>query len=304
MVVGGIAGALPDVDILIRSSEDPLLLTEYHRHFTHSLLFVPVIGILVAGACRLLTKSYSFLRLLRWATLGALTHGFIDACTSYGTHLLWPFSAGRTSWHIISVIDPLFTLPLLVSLWIAYGRKNHGWAQIGLLWCALVLLLGWWQRERATDFYRTEIARRGHEAVRLNVKPGFANLWLWRGIYETDGHFYVDAIWNFPFMQTRLYPGERVRRIVPEQDFAHLAGSTAYQDLLRFNFFTDGYLYSADPPGTELGDLRFSLLPHSLEPLWVVRLDPAKPDQHLPYITTREVTREKRQRFFAMLRGL
>ena len=301
--MGGLAGAFPDVDIFIRSAEDPLLAIEFHRHFTHSLIFVPVIGLIFAAGSRLLT-TFSFWRLFRWATLGALTHGLLDACTSYGTHLLWPFSQERTSWHIISVIDPVFTLPLLLTLILAYSRRMEHWARIGMTWCCIVLLCGYIQRERATDFYRTQIAHRGDQAVRLNVKPGFANLWLWRGIYESDGHFTVDAIWNFPFREPRLYPGGRVRRILPPEDFAHLSGSTAYRDVLRFDFFSDQYLYAIDPHRLELGDLRFSLLPNSLEPLWVIRLDPDRPHQHLPYLTTRNVTPEKRHRFVEMLRGL
>lgn len=40
-VLGVVSGMAPDLDVLIRSSTDPLLFLEYHRHFTHSLLFIP-----------------------------------------------------------------------------------------------------------------------------------------------------------------------------------------------------------------------------------------------------------------------
>ena len=42
--VGALGGFLPDADILIRSSEDPLLSLEYHRHFTHALVFIPLVA--------------------------------------------------------------------------------------------------------------------------------------------------------------------------------------------------------------------------------------------------------------------
>ena len=48
-LVGAVGGALPDVDILIRSSSDPLLSLEYHRHFTHSLAFIPIGGAIAAA---------------------------------------------------------------------------------------------------------------------------------------------------------------------------------------------------------------------------------------------------------------
>ena len=40
-LVGALAGMAPDLDVLIRSDSDPLLFLEFHRQFTHSLLFIP-----------------------------------------------------------------------------------------------------------------------------------------------------------------------------------------------------------------------------------------------------------------------
>jgi len=45
---GFLAGMAPDLDALIRSGEDPLIFLEYHRHFTHSLAFIPVGGLISA----------------------------------------------------------------------------------------------------------------------------------------------------------------------------------------------------------------------------------------------------------------
>ncbi len=47
-VVGFASGLLADADTLIRSANDPLLNIEFHRHFTHSLIFIPVGGLLAA----------------------------------------------------------------------------------------------------------------------------------------------------------------------------------------------------------------------------------------------------------------
>ena len=40
-IIGFMAGLAPDLDVLIRSSTDPMLSLEYHRQFTHSLFFIP-----------------------------------------------------------------------------------------------------------------------------------------------------------------------------------------------------------------------------------------------------------------------
>jgi len=47
-VIGFLSGLAPDLDIFIRSDIDPLLFLEYHRQFTHSLIFIPIGGFICA----------------------------------------------------------------------------------------------------------------------------------------------------------------------------------------------------------------------------------------------------------------
>jgi len=97
--VGFLAALLADADALIRSDTDPLLTLEYHRQFTHALIFIPVGALLVAlilwPAFRVFGRPLGFRRIYLYALLGCATSGFLDACTSYGTHLLWPFTGDR-----------------------------------------------------------------------------------------------------------------------------------------------------------------------------------------------------------------
>ena len=114
-VIGFIAGLAPDLDVLIRSSNDPILFLEYHRQFSHSLFFIPfgslVVTLLVFP---LVKKSMSLKSVYIPSFLGYATHGLLDACTSYGTQLFWPFSNERVTWNNISIVDPLFTIPILL----------------------------------------------------------------------------------------------------------------------------------------------------------------------------------------------
>ena len=90
----------PDLDVLIRSSHDPLLFLEYHRQFTHSLFFIPVGALICALAFYPVTRrALSFRETWILSALGYATHGLLDACTTYGTLLLWPFSQERFAWH-------------------------------------------------------------------------------------------------------------------------------------------------------------------------------------------------------------
>src|SRR5690606_23626532 len=80
--IGLVAALLPDADVLIRSAQDPLLTLSYHRHFTHSLLFVPVIAFVAALLCwPLVRKQLTGSGIYLCALAGAATAGILDACT-------------------------------------------------------------------------------------------------------------------------------------------------------------------------------------------------------------------------------
>jgi len=70
-IVGFLAGLVADADILIFSSSDPLLTLDYHRHFTHSVFFIPI-GALIASVILwyFVKSSLSFKRLYMFCLLG------------------------------------------------------------------------------------------------------------------------------------------------------------------------------------------------------------------------------------------
>ncbi|MDT8437736.1 MAG: metal-dependent hydrolase [Wenzhouxiangellaceae bacterium] len=90
-VIGAVAGMAPDLDVLIRSPSDSLLAIEYHRHFTHAFSFVPVIALAVSLLLWPLVRRWrpdiGYAQVYLWALLGALSHGLLDALTSYGERI-------------------------------------------------------------------------------------------------------------------------------------------------------------------------------------------------------------------------
>ena len=61
-VIGCLAGMAPDLDVFIQSREDPILFLEYHRQFTHSLIFIPFGSLLLSLVIfPFFKKSISFL---------------------------------------------------------------------------------------------------------------------------------------------------------------------------------------------------------------------------------------------------
>ena len=124
-LIGLIAGFAPDADVVIKSSTDPILFLEYHRQFSHSLIFIPFGALIVAILFFPFFKSsLDFKQIYLASFLGYLTHGILDACTSYGTLLYWPFSNERITWNNISIVDPILTIPTLIFVISAIKTKK------------------------------------------------------------------------------------------------------------------------------------------------------------------------------------
>jgi inner membrane protein len=304
-VIGALAGMAPDLDVFIRSSEDPLLFLEYHRQFTHSLFFIPIGGLLCGLFFYWLLGRRWEVRLgqsLLWATIGYATHGLLDACTSYGTLLLWPFSDWRVSWDIVSVVDPLVTLPLLgfvIGAGLA-GRSRYAW--LGITWVGLYLLSGYIQHERALSVARELAESRGHEVSRLEAKPSFANIIVWKSIYEANGRFYVDAVKPGIF-DSEIWTGDSIPKLDIARDFPWLdPNSQQAEDIRRFNWFSAGFT-AVDPENpTRVIDIRYSMLPHEINALWGIELSrDAEPGEHVDYFTARDSGREAAGRLWQMI---
>ena len=127
-ILGFLAGMAADLDVFIRYNEDPMLFLEFHRQFSHSLLFIPIGGLLCAGLFHLLFRNkteVAFRYTYLYATIAYASHGLLDSCTSYGTQLLWPFSNHRVSWDTISIIDPILTLPLVFLIIFAAIKRSR-----------------------------------------------------------------------------------------------------------------------------------------------------------------------------------
>ena len=304
LALGFFGGMAPDLDVFIRSSTDPLLFLEFHRHFTHALIFIPIGGLICALVLHQLLgrrKGLEFKQTYLYCTLGYATHALLDSCTTYGTQLLWPFSDVRIAWNTISVVDPVFTIPILLLVMLAAWRQRTLFTRLALVWAVAYPSLGIIQRERAEEAGWALAESRGHQPLRLEAKPSFGNMLLWKIVYETDGYFHVDAI--RVGRDTRTYPGEAVPRLDLERDFPWLdASSQQALDVERFRWFSNDYL--AIDPGHpyRITDIRYSMIPNQVRGLWSIELSrDATPDQHVGYLETRDTDSGVLQRFGTML---
>jgi inner membrane protein len=302
--LGMVGGMAADLDVLIYSTTDPLLFLTYHRQFTHSLIFIPFGGLIMALAVHWVVGRRWQLRF--WQTvllcsLGYGTHALLDAATSYGTMLLWPFIEARYSWSIISIVDPLFTLPLAFFVGLAAARNSPRLARIGLVWALMYLGAGWWQHQTARETSANLAASRGHVPLRLEIKPSFANILVWKSIYEADGKFYIDAM--RVGIAPRLYEGTFVPKLNAGRDFPWLQrDSQQARDVTRFNHFSEDFT-ALDPANpNRIVDVRYSFVPNEVSALFSIELSPeAGPGAYAQYQTHRKQARDHFGRLWGML---
>jgi inner membrane protein len=302
-IIGFLAGLAPDLDVLIRSENDPILFLEYHRQFSHSLFFIPFGSLIVALLIfPLFKKSMSLKTIYLASFLGYATHGLLDACTSYGTLLFWPFSNERVTWNNISIIDPLFTTPVLILIGIAIKTRKKIFSFFAIGWIIFYLSLGFIQYERAL-LVATELANsRGHGVERLTLKPSFGNVILWKSIYQHEETFYIDAIRTLK--STTWCKGETTQVFNYQNHLPNLdKDSQQSKDIERFRWFSQDYLgYNKEK--NLVTDIRYSMIPNQIAPMWGLIIDDQRDiKEHAIWWTNRDLDQSQIDLFKDMLSG-
>lgn len=289
-VAAAIGALAPDLDVLIKSSGDPVLTLEYHRQFTHALAFVPF-GALACAALVFyrVRAELTFAQTYLAALIGYLSHPLLDAFTTYGTELFWPLADERVAFNTIAVADFAFTVPLVVLVTLATIKRRAVFARIGAGWAVAYLACAALQAERAAAEAVALAASRGHVPQRMMVIPAlFSSLILWKVVYEHDGRYYVDAVRTG--IGTASYPGVSTAKLDLAQHFPWLdAASQQAVDVERFRRVSADLLAVDDTVPNRIVDLRYSLVPNDIAGFWAIVLDPsAPPDAHVGFVATRE----------------
>lgn len=305
---GAVAALAVDLDYFIGSAQDPLLQIEFHRHFSHSLLFIPLGAAFVSLLLwPLLRRRLSASQLYLAALAGYATHSLVDVCTSYGVHLFWPFTDQRVALDLISVIDPIFTLAIALPLAFALRRRQR--SSLALLLASAIAYVGFaaWQQQQATAIATQLAVGRNHEPESLLLRPSFANTLLWRSTYRHQGRWYIDAVRPGVVAAPAVYPGASLPVFDRDRDLPDIqAENRMGRDIRRLEHLAGGYLVwvSRDGESTgRLGDIRFSSVPTGGTPMWGLAFDPTQPHAAPEWFVDRELTPNMRQRFLHQLMG-
>lgn len=255
---GAVAGTIPDLDVLPGLFMDTVSRVEFHRGMTHSVLFFvlmsPVFGWLVHRLHRRDGVSW-----LAWTNLffwGLFTHALLDCFTTWGTQLFWPFSRYPVAFKSIFVVDPLYTLPLLVCvIWVVFlpggDRLRQRVNTIGLVVSSCYLLLTLVNKYQMNRYFEQFLNQRGIEYVRYETKPAPLNNLLWTVTVEVPKGYFI----GYHCFLDRKPPQPWL--FFPKN--ADLLGPYLHDERLRrLLAVTEGY-YTVEPAerGVYLNDLRF-----------------------------------------------
>jgi len=195
MFYGAIAGTIPDLDVISSFFVDTVRALEIHRGITHSIffsiVFAPIFGWIVS-------KIDAYKSFKGWSWLffwGLFTHPILDAHTTWGTQLFWPFDI-RLAFKTIFVIDPLYTLPFLTFLILAMFQKKDNpkrqfYNRTGLIvsssYLALTFLL------KGISFYQFTDALEQQNITyqEIETKPAPLNTVLWTANVKRENDFLI-----------------------------------------------------------------------------------------------------------------
>lgn len=187
-VIGALAGTLPDLDAFYNHG-DPISNMTYHRANSHALFWQTLASLPIAFvAAKGLREMHQFGRWWLTVWLALVTHALLDWTTVYGTQLGLPFTDTPFAIGSMFIIDPLYTLPLLLGIVIALRLSDvRGWR-----WnvAGLVLstaYLGWSMvaQHHVKNIAEESLRAQGHQAEQLLVTPAPLNTVLWRVVAMT-----------------------------------------------------------------------------------------------------------------------
>ena len=122
---------------------------------------------------------------------------------------------------------------------------------------------------------------------------------LLKTIYETVGFYHVDSI-RVGF-DALICEGARIKKLDLETQYPGLSpGDKQFEDVERFRWFSDDYL--AVDSKNRIFDIRYSMLPNEIKPMWGITLDLENSSEHVQWWTDRSLNSEERGRFFDLLR--
>lgn len=125
-----------------------------------------------------------------------VTHITLDIFTTYGTQALWPLTDHPFQLDNISVVDPLYTLPLLLfgfasSFYHRTSKRRKFFNYLGLILSSLYLVLTLVNKLHVNSVFKQSLDKLELEYVQIKTTPTLFNNLLWFGIAELEDEYII-----------------------------------------------------------------------------------------------------------------
>lgn len=289
-----LAALTPDLDVfwlpMMRELGRPAGVFEeflIHRGASHSLLAVPLIALPITGIWWSLRRAFaskdkcrSFGLLYACIFVAVLTHPLLDACTSYGTQLLWPFNRTRYALDAIAIVDLIYTPLLILTLllcaiaWRLPSWKREagmiGW--IGFILATVYILTGYGLGRYAGHLAGQGPSGRSPNAV-CRAHPYLGTIFVWR-VTVHDGPCWQTTRVNV----LRSKPADLSFEQACDDDNEWVERAAALEPVEVFCWFAGGRVrpvyYQRDGRHVvEFHDMRYGARPESAESLWFAQVE-------------------------------
>ena len=257
LVWGAILGTLPDLDVFIPLGS-PVNDFVYHRGFSHSLFLLtalsPVFAWLITKFHRDTKPLFNKWMLLTFVVLNGSV--LLDLLTIYGTQIFWPFDTTPLAVPALFIIDPLFTLPILIGVSAALFLKNHRLNFIGLSLSLAYLIWALGISVFINGKMEDKLNEQGVPYSQFISSPAPFTTLLWRTVgIHNDQYFetYYSLFDGDAPLSVNFYP----------RNLSLMKGIGEHSPVVKLKSFTKRYFAMADINGSvTMTDLRMGSEPN------------------------------------------
>ncbi len=197
-ILGAIIATIPDLDVLLVPFFDDYQKLSIHRGYSHSILFCLVAAMVLAMWLKRIswTKKVSRLALFSFSFLALITHVLLDVFTPYGTQLFLPFNNARVTLDNITVIDPVYTIPILIGLLVSWNvikiKRFRIFAnKMGLLLSSSYLIFTLLNKQLVNERFDKALQKNNIRYSSMMTVPVTAGSIKWYAVAKSDSTIYI-----------------------------------------------------------------------------------------------------------------
>ncbi|NMM50281.1 metal-dependent hydrolase [Marinigracilibium pacificum] len=260
-ILGALAGTLPDLDVFIQSGLNTVDGLLFHRGPSHSLLFALIASLLLGWIAYYFQKqkSVSYQNWFIFFLLTIFTHPLLDAFTNYGTEIFWPFLDTRIAFRTIFVVDPMYTIWLVMAVvFLLFYKKatviRRKIALGSLIISSMFLMLTVYHKYHVDKKVVEKLQEQNYKYERIMTVPSPLCNWLWTVIID-EGDQYTAGYYSMLIADQDFKDVTIKKSEVPEW----LKDSEEYEGL---EHFSDGWIIVKENSTGSLtvDDIRFGPL--------------------------------------------